>query len=458
LADDVREILSPAPPGPTAGATGKAVAGTMIGLGFLFGLLYFVQGVAEPTEGLLAQPTKSLLRHWEHSAASAAWFAAALSVPWAIKPLYGLLIDFVPLAGSRRRSYLLLTTAVTFVGTTAIYFLPLSSDKATLLLVLLLLPAVAIAFSDVVVDALMVEVGQPRGMTGRLQSIQWACIYAAMIFTGLVGGALSQWGVQQLGFLIAGLACGVSLLAVWFLAREHDEPAGAPPPSLLVGTGRQAPGGARLHVTRAIVEMWKTLREPGILAIGAFLFLWSFNPFSATVLYYYSTATLQFSEQFVGTLQAWLAVGGLAGSVLYGIVCRMIPVPWLIHGSIISGILATLAYWGYRDPISSVLVSVAVGIAIAVGSLTQLDLAARLCRPETAGTTFALLMSLTNLSLLLAQGVGGSIYEVMAERWGYGSAFQVLVALGALFTAACWLLMPLLRRAVIRPLAGDGAT
>jgi hypothetical protein len=133
-------------------------------------------------------------------------------------------------------------------------------------------------------------------------------------------------------------------------------------------------------------------------------------------------------------------------------------VPWLIHGSIISGILATLAYWGYRDPISSVLVSVAVGIAIAVGSLTQLDLAARLCRPETAGTTFALLMSLTNLSLLLAQGVGGSIYEVMAERWGYGSAFQVLVALGALFTAACWLLMPLLRRAVIRPLAGDGAT
>ena len=214
----------------------------------------------------------------------------------------------------------------------------------------------------------------------------------------------------------------------------------------------------RLHATRAIAEMRKTVREPGILAIGAFLFLWSFNPFSATVLYYHSTSTLHFNEALVGMLQAWLAVGGLLGSVLYAIVCRMIPVAWLVHGSIISGILATLAYWGYRDPMSGVLVSLAVGIATAVGLLTQLDLAARVCRPATAGTTFALLMSLTNLSLLLAQGAGGSIYEAMAERWGYGSAFQILVALGALFTAACWLLMPLLRRAVIRPLARDSAT
>src|SRR5262245_9838201 len=150
---------------------------SVIGLSVLFGLLYFVQGIVEPTEGLLSQPTKSLLRQWEHSAASAAWFAAILSLPWAIKPLYGLLTDFRPLAGSRRRSYLLLTTSVACAGLSALYFLPLGSDRGTLLLTLLLLPAVAIAYSDVVTDALMIEVGQPRGLTGRLQSIQWASIY-----------------------------------------------------------------------------------------------------------------------------------------------------------------------------------------------------------------------------------------------------------------------------------------
>jgi predicted MFS family arabinose efflux permease len=85
-------------------------------------------------------------------------------------------------------------------------------------------------------------------------------------------------------------------------------------------------------------------------------------------------------------------------------------------------------------------------VVYAIGSLIQLDLAARVCRPESAGTTFALLMSLTNLGTALSQGIGGSIYEAMAERWGYVSAFQMLVAMGALFTAGCWLLMPLLNQ------------
>jgi hypothetical protein len=60
-------------------------------------------------------------------------------------------------------------------------------------------------------------------------------------------------------------------------------------------------------------------------------------------------------------------------------------------------------------------------------------------------------MSLSNLSAALSQGFGGSIYEAMAQRWGSGTAFQLLVAIGALFTAGCWLLMPLLKLAFPSP-------
>jgi MFS-type transporter involved in bile tolerance (Atg22 family) len=136
----------------------------MIGLGTLFGLLYVVQRIVEPTDGLLSQPIKSLLRNWGYSAASTAWFISLLSLAWAIKPLYGLLTDFVPLAGSRRRSYLLLTTAVASISLTAVYLL--TSERVVLLLLLLLPSAVGIAFSDVVIDAMMIAAGQPRGMTG----------------------------------------------------------------------------------------------------------------------------------------------------------------------------------------------------------------------------------------------------------------------------------------------------
>ena len=408
----------------------------MLGLGTLFALLYFVQGIVEPTEGLLAQPIKSLLRGWEYSAASTAWFMSVLSLPWAIKPLYGLLTDFVPLAGSRRRSYLLLTTAVASISLTVVYLLPLTSERAVLLLLLLLPSAIAIAFSDVVIDAMMIAAGRPQGMTGRLQSIQWTSMYAAMILTGVAGGALSQWGMQQAGFLIAGLFCAVSLFVVSVLVRERPRPADA--------SRRSSPEA--FPPSQAIAEMRQTFREPGLLAIGAFLFLWNFNPFSSTVLYYYSTEALHFSEQFVGSLTSWHAVGLLTGSILYGVICRMIPIRWMIHGSIVAGILATIAYWGYRDATSGVLISLAVGTVYAIGSLIQLDLAARVCRQTTAATTFALLMSLTNLGSALSQGIGGSIYEAMAARWGHTLSFQMLVAVGALFTAGCWLLTPFLNR------------
>lgn len=455
MTDDF-EATSPYAPSPHAAFAAVSVSSednaSTIGLSTLFGLLYFVQGIVEPTDGLLSQPIKSLLRNWDYTAATTAWFIAILSLAWTIKPLYGLLTDFVPFAGSRRRSYLLLTTAVASISITTVYLMPLDSERAVLLLILLLPASVAIAFSDVVVDAMMVAAGQLRGTTGQLQAVQWSCMYAATIVTGVVGGALSQWGMQQAGFLIAGLCCAVSLIAVWLLVREARPPVGA---GALDLTKSAATRDAKLSWLRATVAMRRTFQQPGVVAIGAFLFLWSFNPFSSTVLYYYSIEALHFSEQFVGTVSSCHAVGLLAGSALYGVTCRKISMRWLVHGSIVTGVLATIAYWGYRDPTSGVIISLVVGVVYAIGSLIQLDLAARICLPETAGTTFALLMSLTNLGAAVSQGLGGSIYEEMSQRWGYALAFQILVAVGAVFTAGCWLLLPLLNRV---PLLQRGGT
>ena len=172
-----------------------------IGLAVLFGAMYFVQGIAEPTEGLIAQPVRSLLKSWNYSATAIAGFGALLAVPWMIKPLYGLLTDFVPLAGTRRRSYLLVTSGAATAGLFALYLSDLPTGAYSLLLVLLLVPTIGVAFSDVVVDALMIEKGQPRGLTGQLQSIQWGAMYGGGMIAALVGGWLSHHELQREGFL-----------------------------------------------------------------------------------------------------------------------------------------------------------------------------------------------------------------------------------------------------------------
>ena len=89
-----------------------------------FAILYFIQSVGDPTSGLIAQPIRSLLRHWGESPASLAALMALLAIPWSIKPAFGLLSDFLPLLGSRRRNYLLLAN-----GTAAVSLLLLAPNR-----------------------------------------------------------------------------------------------------------------------------------------------------------------------------------------------------------------------------------------------------------------------------------------------------------------------------------------
>ena len=151
-----------------------------------------MQSVGDPTSGLIAQPVRSLLKSWGESPAALGALMALLAVPWTIKPIFGLLSDFVPLFGSRRRNYLLLANGLAAVSLLLLAFVPIAPGSRWLLFALLLPTTMAIALGDVIVDALMVEKGQPLGLTGRFQSIQWAAANAALLLTGVLGGYVAE--------------------------------------------------------------------------------------------------------------------------------------------------------------------------------------------------------------------------------------------------------------------------
>lgn len=415
-------MIDAAPP-PPPNATGSLRSAR--GLSWLFGAIYFVQGVAEPTEGLIAQPVRSLLAGWGRSDSEITDFAALVAIPWSLKPVFGMLSDFVPLFGSRRRNYLIATSAATALGLAAVFFLPTGRPSTAALLGWLLVPTAAVAFSDVVADALMIEAGQPRGLTGRLQAVQWACMYAATIAAGLVGGWLSQNGLERYGFAICAVlsaaTCAISILYV------RDEPR----------ESSRRPSSAEARGVLRAVARWR-----GLWAVAGFLFLWNFNPFSDAVLHLYVTKSMGLSQQFYGQMVAILAVACLAASVLYGTYCRRVPMRVLVHASIPLGVLMTLSYWGLAGPASARVIMAGVGLLYMTATLIQLDLAARACPPEVAGTAFALLMALENLASLSSTFVGGRIYAWGSDRWGQATSFHVLVAIGAAFTASSWLLVP----------------
>ena len=167
-----------------------------------------MQGVAEPNAGLATTPIFFLLKdEMRLSAADTATFLALVGFAWNVKPLYGLVSDLVPLLGYRRRSYLLVTTAMAALGWLALGLLPAYPWGVTL--AILGLTGLGLAFTDVLCDAVMVEEGKARSLTGRFQSIQWAAVYGASVLAG-VGGCGRASGPGRSGGPRSSSSCGTS--------------------------------------------------------------------------------------------------------------------------------------------------------------------------------------------------------------------------------------------------------
>ena len=146
----------------------KSQAASVTGAYIFFAALYFVQSVGDPTSGLIAQPVRSLLRSWGSPAALGALMA--LLAPWTIKSPSAsyqtscrcsardaATICFWPMVWRRRACFCWHSSRSRqeVAGYCSRFCRPTT---------------VAIALGDVIVDALMVEKGQPLGLTGRFQS------------------------------------------------------------------------------------------------------------------------------------------------------------------------------------------------------------------------------------------------------------------------------------------------
>ncbi len=200
---------------------------------------------------------------------------------------------------------------------------------------------------------------------------------------------------------------------------------------------------------RLVVHAW---RIPVLRAAAAFLFLWNFNPFSATVLRHHLGTEMVFSQQFIGNLATISSLASMTGALSYGVLRRWLSFRVLLHGAILLGIASTAAYWLLAGEFSAQVVSAAIGFTTAVATLIQLDLAAQVCPIEIAGTVFAVLMSLSNFSTAVSAWLGARYYDRLLAALGGQAAFNWLVAIGSLATAACWLVMPWLLRGLA---AGD---
>src|SRR2546426_4019409 len=383
-------------------------------LAILFAVVYFSQGMYHVADQVL---TLTLKERLGMSPSQVGKFGTIILLPWVIKPLYGMISDSFPLFGRRRKSYFLLTSALATLAGIALSLVgePTYGSLATLLLIM----GLGIAFTDVLTDAMMVENGKPLGLTGAFQSVQWTSINVAILLVGIVGGYLAQHRLLQAGFLIA--ACFPFLALVMGIAFIHEAPAKSQREEF-----REAWRGIRSAV-----------RDGTMWVVAGFIFFWTFSPSIGIPLFYYQTDTLKFSQQFIGLLGSLTAGAAIVGAAAYAPLSRRYPLRRLIEWSIGVGVVGTLAYLLYNDWKSAMIIDITFGGLSMIVQLAFLDLAAKACPPHAEGTFFALLMSVYNFGVQGSQVAGGYLYDWIG--------YTPLIIISAAFTAAAWLLVPLVK-------------
>jgi len=81
-------------------------------------------------------------------------YMSLIHLPWSIKIVYGLISDNIPIAGYKRKSYIILMGLIQFFALVSIFFL--NETSALSVAILLTFAAMSEAFVNVVADAIMV--------------------------------------------------------------------------------------------------------------------------------------------------------------------------------------------------------------------------------------------------------------------------------------------------------------
>lgn len=366
-------------------------------------------------------PLQNLLKNELHAdrAANAAFFFWA-GLAWYFKPFAGILTDAFPIFGSRRKSYILISTTLAVLSWVGLYFTPHEYSK--LLWMCIVINAFMVVASTVI-GGYMVETAQAVSGSGRLTAIRQFVQQACYIFIGPSAGYLAS-----IAFGWTAAACGGVMFllvpaTIFFLNEQRKR---IDSRELLDNAGRQL-----VNIANA-KTMW---------AAAGLMALFYLAPGFATAVFYKQQNELHLNTQGQGFLQLISGVCGVLASVGYGFACRRLNLRTLLLWCMGLGAAANLGYLFYSSVGKAQMIEGFNGFGYTLAELALMDLAVRATPVGSEGLGFSLMMSVRNLALFGTDWFGSKLLEQ------YHIAFSSLVianAVTTLITVPLVLLLPML--------------
>ncbi|KAG8370222.1 hypothetical protein BUALT_Bualt14G0094600 [Buddleja alternifolia] len=375
-------------------------------------MVYFVQGVL----GLSRLAVNFYLKDDLHlDPAETAIISGVSALPWLVKPLYGFISDSIPLFGYRRRSYLVLSG---LLGAFSWSLMATIVDSKYGVAFCILLGSLSVAFSDVVVDSMVVERarGESQSMSGSLQSLCWgSSAFGGIVSSYFSGSLVGAYGVRFVFGLTASLPLITSAVAV--LVKEQPVFGRAKGQNILLE------GSGFIESSKnSITQLWDTVKLPNVFFPTLFIFLWQATPHSESAMFYFTTNKLGFSPEFLGRVKLVTSVASLLGVGLYNGFLKSVPLKKIflvttIIGSAL-GMTQVLLVTGLNRKLGISDEWFAIGDSLIITVLGQasfmpvLVLAAKICPEGMEATLFATLMSISNGGSVLGGLMGAGLTQL----------------------------------------------
>jgi predicted MFS family arabinose efflux permease len=386
-----------------------------------FAVVFVVEGIGQARVGIVSQPLTYYLKQLGWAPLEVTAYLALLNFPWIIKPVFGLVSDFIPLFGYRRKSYLLIANAGAAVAYAGMAWLTGPAAFADVLLV----TSYGMAISSTICGALLVEQGRKFGTTGLFVGQQWLWFNAAIVATSVAGGLLVDHLTPVSALHVAALIAAVAPMAVMAGSLR------------LLDEDKSRMDLPALRSTLSAVTATLTSRKLWVIAL--FLFLYYFSPGFGTPLYFYLSDRLGLSQSYIGVLGAITSIGWIAGALLHRWALERLSLKALLNLSILGGTAATLSFLALHDAVTAAMASFLAGVAAMIANIATLTLAADYCPKRSEGFTFAALMAVMNLADPISNNAGAYLFDNV-----FHSEMAPLILVSAAATAFAFVLVPLL--------------
>ncbi len=363
-------------------------------------LVYFVEGIL----GLARLAVSFFLKDELGLSPSEVSALFGISVlPWVIKPLLGFMSDGFPVFGYRRRPYLILSGILGGCSWIALSTIVDNAGEATCAITL---GSLAIAFSDVIIDSLVVERAKSESVSdiGSLQSLCKIASALGGIITAYLSGYLLQTFGSKTIFLITALFPLIVSGVAWLIAEvPYAQPTDWK------------------NIKTQLVQLRQVISQKKIWIPVGVMFVWQATPSSDAAFFFFTTNELGFEPEFLGRVRLVTSLATLFGIWLFQRFLKSLPFRTIFTWAAIISILFRLTplilvthanrSLGIDDHWFSIGDSLILTVMGQITYMPLLVLSARLCPLGVEATLFALLMSVLNLGGLVSSELGALLME-----------------------------------------------